>query len=167
MTHIWVIIAQSWNQTHNIENETVFCSGLKKGMVLIKEKGHFCSRNFVLRALSHMELFSEGAPTHVLCLKCNIRGLSSVTYVCHKIWRLLISFKMIIVQVILKIKGRGGMALGRAAWRNETRAWRRAMLKTLWNDLIIHKSIMSLWVFLWLTFQKRQVLIGWRLISWT
>ena len=31
---------------------TVFCPGLKKGMVLLEEKGHFCSRNYILRALS-------------------------------------------------------------------------------------------------------------------
>ena len=30
----------------------VFCPGLKKGMVLLEEKGHFCSRNYILRALS-------------------------------------------------------------------------------------------------------------------
>ena len=45
---------------------TVFCPGLKKGMVLIEDKGHFCSRNYILRALSrakllsHADLFSEG-----------------------------------------------------------------------------------------------------------
>ena len=39
----------------------VFCPGLKKGMVLLEEKGHFCSRNYILRALSHAESFSEGA----------------------------------------------------------------------------------------------------------
>ena len=31
---------------------SVFCPGLKKGMVLLEEKGHFCSRNDILRALS-------------------------------------------------------------------------------------------------------------------
>ena len=31
---------------------TVFCPGLKKGMVLLEEKGHFCSRNYILRAFS-------------------------------------------------------------------------------------------------------------------
>ena len=30
---------------------TVFCPGLKKGMLLLEEKGHFCSRNYILRAL--------------------------------------------------------------------------------------------------------------------
>ena len=39
----------------------VFCPGLKKGMVLLEEKGHFCSRNYILRALSRAESFSEGA----------------------------------------------------------------------------------------------------------
>ena len=34
---------------------------IEKGMVLLEEKGHFCSQNFILRALSHAELFSEGA----------------------------------------------------------------------------------------------------------
>ena len=38
----------------------VFCQGLKKGTVLLGEKGHFCSRNYILRPLSHAELFSEG-----------------------------------------------------------------------------------------------------------
>ena len=40
--------------------QTVFCPGLKKGMVLLEEKGHFCLRNYILRALSRAELFSEG-----------------------------------------------------------------------------------------------------------
>ena len=31
---------------------SVFCPGLKKGTVLLEEKGHFCSRNYILRALS-------------------------------------------------------------------------------------------------------------------
>ena len=39
---------------------TVFCPGLKKGMVLLAEKGHFCSRNYILRALSHAKLHFEG-----------------------------------------------------------------------------------------------------------
>ena len=39
---------------------SVFDPGLKKGMVLFEEKGHFCSRNYILRALSRAELFSEG-----------------------------------------------------------------------------------------------------------
>ena len=39
----------------------VFCPGLKKGMVLLEEKGHFCLRNYILRALLRAELFSEGA----------------------------------------------------------------------------------------------------------
>ena len=39
---------------------TVFCPGLKKGMVLLEEKGHFCSRNYILRALSCAKLFYEG-----------------------------------------------------------------------------------------------------------
>ena len=42
----------------------VFCPGSKKGTVLLEEKnlkkGNFCSRNYILRALSHAELFSEG-----------------------------------------------------------------------------------------------------------
>ena len=38
----------------------VFCPGLKKGMVLLEEKGHFCSRNYILRALSRAKLFYEG-----------------------------------------------------------------------------------------------------------
>ena len=41
--------------------ESVFCPGLKKGMVLLEEKGHFCSRNYILRALLHAESLSEGA----------------------------------------------------------------------------------------------------------
>ena len=61
----------------------VFCPGLKKGTVLLGEKGHFCSRNYILRALSRAELFSEGTlhklwETYILCLKCNIMGHSSV-----------------------------------------------------------------------------------------
>ena len=36
----------------NEDVKTVFCPGLKKGMVLLEEKGHFCSRNYILRALS-------------------------------------------------------------------------------------------------------------------
>ena len=39
---------------------SVFCPGLKKGMVLLEEKGHFCSRNYILRALSRAKLFYEG-----------------------------------------------------------------------------------------------------------
>ena len=39
--------------TLNEDKNTVFCPGLKKGMVLLEEKGHFCSRNYILRALSH------------------------------------------------------------------------------------------------------------------
>ena len=41
-------------------------------------------------------------------------------------------FQIIIVLILKKKKKkkRGSMALGGAAWRNETRAWRRAMLKT-------------------------------------
>ena len=39
----------------------MFCPGLKKGMVLLEEKGHFCSRNYILMALLRAELFSEGA----------------------------------------------------------------------------------------------------------
>ena len=42
----------------------VFCPGLKKGTVLLGEKGHFCSRNYILRALSHAEVVFEGT----LCL---------------------------------------------------------------------------------------------------
>ena len=38
---------------------TVFYPGLKNGMVLLEEKGHFCSRNYILRALSRGELFYE------------------------------------------------------------------------------------------------------------
>ena len=41
------------------DNNAVFCPGLKKGMVLLEEKGHFCSRNYILRALSRAEIFSE------------------------------------------------------------------------------------------------------------
>ena len=35
-------------------------------MVLLEEKGHFCSRNFILRPLSHVELYSEGSTLHKL-----------------------------------------------------------------------------------------------------
>ena len=34
--------------------------GLKKGMVLLAEKGHFCLRNYILRALSREKLHFEG-----------------------------------------------------------------------------------------------------------
>ena len=43
-----------------LDTSTVFCPGLKKGMVLLEEKGHFCSRNYILRALSRAKLFYEG-----------------------------------------------------------------------------------------------------------
>ena len=64
--------------------DTVFCPGLKKGMVLLEEKGHFCSRNYILRALSHarnyfLRAHCTNSGQHILCLKCNIRGHSSVT----------------------------------------------------------------------------------------
>ena len=49
--------ADSSTTTHT---HSVFCSGLKKGMVLIEEKGHFCSRNYILRELLCAKLFSEG-----------------------------------------------------------------------------------------------------------
>ena len=42
-------------------------------------------------------------------------------------------FQITIVLILKKKKKKkkkGSMALGGAAWRNETRAWRRAMLKT-------------------------------------
>ena len=38
----------------------VFCPGLKTGMVLIEEKGHFCLRNYILRALSCTKLHFKG-----------------------------------------------------------------------------------------------------------
>ena len=60
----------------------MFCPGLKKGMVLLEEKGHFCSRNYILRALSRnyfLRAHCTNSGQHILCLKCNIRGHSSVT----------------------------------------------------------------------------------------
>ena len=39
---------------------SVFCPGLKKGTVLLEEKGHVCSRNYILRALSCAKLHFEG-----------------------------------------------------------------------------------------------------------
>ena len=44
----------------------MFCPGLEKGTVLVEEKGHVCSRNYILRALSRTELFSEGT-FHTFC----------------------------------------------------------------------------------------------------
>ena len=41
----------------------VFCPGSKKAQSCLRKnlkKGNFCSRNYILRALSHAELFSEG-----------------------------------------------------------------------------------------------------------
>ena len=38
----------------------LFCPGLKKGMVLLGEKGHFCSRNYILSALSRAKLHFKG-----------------------------------------------------------------------------------------------------------
>ena len=40
-------------------DHTVFCPGLKKDMVLLEEKGYFCSRKYILRELSRTESFSE------------------------------------------------------------------------------------------------------------
>ena len=34
---------------------------IEKGTVLLEEEGHLCSRNYILRALSRAEFFSEGA----------------------------------------------------------------------------------------------------------
>ena len=58
---------------------TVFCPGLKKGMVLLEEKGHFCSRNYILRALSRGELFYEDTlhklwATHPMFERCHSVG---------------------------------------------------------------------------------------------
>ena len=58
----------NWNRIENqlsvfVDVEVciaVFCPGLKKGMVLLAEKGHFCSRNYILRALLRAKLHFEG-----------------------------------------------------------------------------------------------------------
>ena len=56
----------------------VFGPGLKKGMVLLEEKGRFCSRNYILRALSPAELFSEGI-LHKLCATHAMFEICSIT----------------------------------------------------------------------------------------
>ena len=47
---------------------TVFCPGLKKGTVLLKGQGHFCVRNYILRALLRTKLHFGGTfvrgPSH-------------------------------------------------------------------------------------------------------
>ena len=51
-----------WTGPHCLKGMViaVFCPGLKKGMVLIEEKGHICSRNYILRALSRAKLHFKG-----------------------------------------------------------------------------------------------------------
>ena len=54
------IITQMFNLYCHYVIHSVFCPGLKKGMVLLEEKGHFCSRNYILRALSCAKLHFKG-----------------------------------------------------------------------------------------------------------
>ena len=50
--HMYADDTQVYIELSQSDTHTVFCPGLKKGMVLLEEKGHFCSRNYILRALS-------------------------------------------------------------------------------------------------------------------
>ena len=63
---------------HNCSNGEAGSLCMKKSMVLLKEKGHFCSRNYILRALYFLRAHCTHFGQHILCLKCNIRGHSSV-----------------------------------------------------------------------------------------
>ena len=47
----------------------MFCPGLKKGTVLLKGKGHFRARNYILKALLRAELHFEGTFVRGIVIK--------------------------------------------------------------------------------------------------
>ena len=53
---VWDLLFSPSSDTHT----AVFCPGLKKGMVLLEEKGHCCSRNYILRELLFAKLHFKG-----------------------------------------------------------------------------------------------------------